>query len=97
MTTKPPTYTVSISPQALRQLDQARAYIHAQGAPLAAQRMATRFVAAIETLEQHPHRGRRVSHDIHELVIVQPYVIRYRIQADAVKVMRIRHAARRPR
>ena len=96
MTTKPPTYTVSISPQALRQLDEARAYIQAQGAPLSAQRMAARFVAAIETLEQHPHRWRCVSHDTHELVIVQPYVIRYRIRACAVKIMRIRHAAQRP-
>jgi len=60
MNTKLPTYVVSISPQALHQLDEARAYIHAQGAPLAAQRMAARFLAAIETLEQHPQRGRRV-------------------------------------
>ncbi len=97
MTTKPATYVVSISPQALQQLDDARAYIHAQGAPLAAQRMAARFATAIETLEQHPYRGRRVSRDIHELLIVQPYVIRYRIRPGAVEVMRIRHAAPRPR
>ena len=96
MNTKPPAYVVLVSPRALRQLDEARAYIHAQGAPLAAQRMAARFLTAIETLEQHPQRGRRISRDIHELLIVRPYVIRYRIRPGAVEVMRIRHAAQRP-
>ena len=96
MTTKPPTYTVTISALALHQLDEACAYIHEQGAPLAAQRMAARFLAAIETLEQHPQRERRVSRDIHELLMVRSYLIRYRIQPGAVEVVRIRHAAQRP-
>ena len=96
MTTKPQIYTVTVSALALHQLEDACAYIHAQGAPLAAQRMAARFVAAIETLERHPERGRRVAHGVHELLIVQPYLIRYRIRANLVEVVRIRHAAQRP-
>ena len=96
MTTKPPPYTVTVSALALHQLDEACAYIHAQGAPLAAQRMAARFLAAIETLEQHPQRGRRGAHGLYELLIVRPYVIRYRIRPGMVDVVRIRHAAQRP-
>jgi plasmid stabilization system protein ParE len=68
----------------------------ARRSPLAAQSMATRLLTAIETLEQHPQRGRRVSHDLYELVTVRPYVIRYRIRPNTVEVVRIRHAAQRP-
>ena len=96
MTTKPSTYTVTVSALALQQLDEACLYIHEQGAPLAAQRMAARFLAAIETLERHPQRGRHVSRDLYELLTVRPHVIRYRIRPGVVEVVRIRHAARRP-
>ena len=96
MTTKPIAYTVTISALALSQLDEACAYIHDQGAPIAARRMAARFLTAIEALERHPYRARRVSHQIYELLTVRPYVIRYRIRAETVEVVRIRHAARRP-
>jgi toxin ParE1/3/4 len=96
MTTKPRTYTVTVSALALHQLDEACAYIHEQGAPLAAQRMAARFLAVIETLEQHPERGRLVSRGLYELLVVRPYVIRYRIRSSVVEVVRIRHAAQRP-
>lgn len=79
-------YSVTVSALALRQLGEACAYIHDQGAPLAAQRMAARFIAAIETLERQPFRGRPVSRGLYELVTVRPYVIRYRIRGDAVEV-----------
>lgn len=96
MTAKHQTYTVTVSALALRQLDEACAYIHGQGAPLAAQRMAVRLLAVIETLERHPQRGRPVSRGIYELLTVRPYVIRYRIRLGSVEVVRIRHAAQRP-
>ena len=54
MTTKPQIYAVTVSAQALNQLKEACNYIHSQGAPLAAQRMAARFEATIETLERLP-------------------------------------------
>jgi plasmid stabilization system protein ParE len=72
MTPKPQTYTVTVSALALHQLDEACAYIHGQGAPLAAQRMAARLLSAIETLERHPQRGRPVSRGIYELLTVRP-------------------------
>lgn len=96
MTTKSPVYVVSVSALALHQLDDACAYIHAQGAPLAAQRMAARFLAAIETLERHPFRGRPVIGGLYELIVVRPYLIRYRIRADTVEIVRIKHGAQRP-
>ncbi|WP_184718124.1 type II toxin-antitoxin system RelE/ParE family toxin [Caulobacter sp.] len=96
MTSKPTVYTVTVSALALHQLDEACAYIHAQGSPLAAQRLATRFLEAIETLESHPQRGRSAPGGLHELVVVQPYVIRYRVRANTVEVVRIRHTAQRP-
>lgn len=58
--------------------------------------MATRFHTAIESLEHHPKRGRPVSRGLYELLVVKPYLIRYRIGADSVEVIRIRHAAQRP-
>lgn len=96
MTTKPKTYAVTASALALSQLEDACAYIHAQGAPLAAQRMAARFVSAIETLERHPYRGRSISGGLYELLTVRPYVIRYRVKAGEVEIVRIKHAAQRP-
>jgi plasmid stabilization system protein ParE len=96
MTTKPQTYTVTVSALALQQLAEACDYIHEQGAPLAAQRMAARLHAAIEVLERHPQRGRPVARGIYELLTVRPYVIRYRIRSSLVEVVRIRHTAQRP-
>lgn len=96
MTTEPKLYKVTLSAQALRQLEEACAYIHSEGAPLAAQRMAARLLAAIDTLERYPERGRPVRHGVYELLTVRPYVIRYRIRAPMVEVVRIRHAAQRP-
>jgi len=96
MITKPETYTVTVSELALHQLDAACAYIHAQGAPLAAQRMATRFLSAIETLERHPFRGRAISKGLYEFVVVRPYLIRYRIKGIVVEIVRIKHGAQRP-
>jgi plasmid stabilization system protein ParE len=72
MAANPGKYSVSVSALALRQLDEACAYIHDQGAPLAAQRMAARFIAAIETLERQPFRGRPVDRGLYELVTVRP-------------------------
>lgn len=96
LNTKPAAYTVTISALALHQLEEACAYIHAKGSPFAAQRMAARFVEAIETLESYPRRGRSVAGGLFELLVVRPYLIRYRIRADMVEVVNLRHAAQRP-
>ena len=69
-----------------------REYI-GQFSPLAAQRMAVRLRGAVESLADHPERGRRATATLRELVVVPPYVIRYYFGDEVVRVVRIRHAA----
>jgi plasmid stabilization system protein ParE len=80
--------------RARRELEAIQAYITAVK-PLAAQRLAARLVAAAESLRELPDRYRTASRD-HELVVVRPYVTRYRVTAEAVVILRVRHGARRP-
>jgi plasmid stabilization system protein ParE len=72
-----------------------RSYI-AQFSPLAAQRFSLKLVAAAEDLAENPDRGRSVGNGRRELALIRPYLIRYRVEADDVFILRIRHAARRP-
>lgn len=43
-----------------------------------------------------PLAHRRIGANLYEITTVWPYIIRYRIQGDAVRVVRVRHGARRP-
>ncbi|MBS0362916.1 MAG: type II toxin-antitoxin system RelE/ParE family toxin [Proteobacteria bacterium] len=81
--------------RARRDLESIRAYI-GQFAPLAAQRFALKLVAAVESLAQQPERGRQRHRQVRELVIIRPYIVRYRLEDGRVVVLRIRHGARRP-
>ncbi len=83
------------SDTALDDLDSIEAYI-ADAAPIAASRLAGRLVAAARSLAVHADRGRPVGGDLRELVVVSPYVIRYFIEPETVRIVRIRHAARKP-
>ena len=85
--------TVVWSELARRDLQGIRAYI-GLFKPLAAQRFAARLVSAVEGLAEHPDRGRPVG-SLRELAVISPYVIRYRVTADAVEIVRIKHAAQR--
>jgi toxin ParE1/3/4 len=80
---------------AIADLERIGAYIEAFS-PLAAQRMAAKLVSAALSLEQAPERGRPISGDRRELAIIPPYLIRYRIYGDIVRVLELRHGARRP-
>ena len=80
---------------ALANLKAEAAYI-ARDSPAAASRVVA-VIAAAERLQQHPAMGRpgRVP-GTRELVIAgTPYIIPYRIRADAIEVLRVFHAARR--
>ena len=81
--------------QARGNLAAIRGYI-AEFSPLAAQRFALKLVAAAEDLSRNPDRGRPVGRHHRELAIIRPYLIRYRVADDAVFILRIRHAARKP-
>ncbi|MDR3435493.1 type II toxin-antitoxin system RelE/ParE family toxin [Telmatospirillum sp.] len=57
--------------------------------------MATTLIATAQSLEQFAERGRTIKGGRRELVAVWPYVIRYRIEAQTVMILRVRHGARR--
>ena len=57
--------------------------------------MAQRLRLAAISLAEHPERGRQVGR-FRELAIVPPYLIRYRVTAGGVQIIRIKHGAQRP-
>jgi plasmid stabilization system protein ParE len=80
--------------EAERELEAIRTYIGAFN-PLAAQRMSLRLIAAADSLGDLSARH-SVAGPAREMVAVRPYVIRYRVAADCVIILRVRHGARRP-
>ncbi|WP_293676774.1 type II toxin-antitoxin system RelE/ParE family toxin [uncultured Phenylobacterium sp.] len=90
--TKPPVLHIEWSPRSRRDLEAIRAYV-SQHAPMAAVRLASTLVATAESLATEPRRGRSAGGQVRELVIVRPYLIRYRVTADAVQIIRIKHGA----
>ena len=84
------------SPAALREIAQIYAYI-AQSNPRAAETIARALLAAGDSLASFPNRGRSVPGTaLREWPLVYPYIIRYRLAADHVRILRVRHGARRP-
>jgi toxin ParE1/3/4 len=77
-------------------LREIRAFV-AQDKPEAAERLATRIVAMVEALRNHPRLG-RVGADpgIRELVIGStPYIILYNVEGQRIIISTIWHAAQR--
>ena len=65
--------------------------------PRAADRLYSELISLGNSLALFPHRGRPVPGTTQrELVAAYPYVIRYRVEGRMVRVLRVRHAARRP-
>jgi toxin ParE1/3/4 len=90
------------SVRARRRLQEIRAYV-AQDEPDAAERLATRIVALVELLKEHPYLGRAGGEPgVRELVVGgTPYLIFYRVRAKRVTILTIWHGAqlrqRRPK
>lgn len=84
------------SPLALARLQEIRAYV-ALDKPDAAERLATRIVAVVEALRNHPHLGRAGTEPgIRELIIGgTPYVVFYRVRGQRVIISTIWHGAQR--
>ena len=82
------------SPLARARLQEIRAYV-AQDKPEAAARLATRIVAVVEALRNHPYLGRASSEpEIRELVIGgTPYIVLYRVRGRRVTISTIWHGA----
>lgn len=87
---------VRYSPLALRQLDQIFSYI-AQDSPKGARRMVERITSVADLLGDQPRMGRATSNrDLHvQPISGTPYIIYYRILRDDVRIVRVRHGARR--
>lgn len=75
-------------------LQEIRAYV-ARNKPEAAMKLATRIVAVVEALSEHPYLGRAGAEPgVRELVIGgTPYVVLYRIQARRVVISTVWHGA----
>lgn len=83
-------------PVALANRRSQLAYV-AERNPWAAIDMGDIIEAAVQRLTEHPHIGRLGRHKgTRELAIVgTPYVIAYRIEPDAVVILRLLHGAQR--
>jgi toxin ParE1/3/4 len=90
----PATVEIVWSPLALARLQEIRAYV-ALDNPAAAERLATRIVAVVEVLRNHPHLGRTGTEPgIRELIIGgTPYSILYRVRGQSITISTIWHAA----
>jgi len=77
-------------------LREIHAYV-AKDKPEAAERLAIRIVAMVETLRSHPYLGRvGAEPGIRELVIGRtPYIVLYRVQGRRVVISTIWHGAQR--
>jgi plasmid stabilization system protein ParE len=62
----------------------------------ASRRLALRLVDLTESLGVLTDRGRLVRPNVRELTNVSPYIVRYVVLPDEVRIMWIRHSARRP-
>ena len=84
------------SPLARSRLQEIRAYV-ARDKPDAAERLATRIVAVVEVLRDHPRLGRAGAEPgVRELVIGgAPYIVVYRVQRNRVTINTIWHGAQR--
>jgi toxin ParE1/3/4 len=85
-----------VSPEAIADLDRLRAFL-ADKNPAAAQRAVAAFVAAIQSLDTSPDRGRPTGvPDVREIIVPfgrSAYVLRYSHlpDADDVLILRIWH------
>jgi toxin ParE1/3/4 len=58
--------------------------------------MVREILAAGDSLVNFPYRGRSVPGTaLRETTLAYPYIIRYRIAGDHVRILRVRHGARR--
>ncbi len=84
------------SPSALREVYRVFDYLMDFN-PRAAGEVFNNLIETGDGLANFPHRGRLVrKSDMREVMTSYPYIIRYRVTRDAVRILRVRHTARRP-
>ncbi|MGN6820144.1 MAG: type II toxin-antitoxin system RelE/ParE family toxin [Sphingomonas sp.] len=79
--------------EAIGHLEAIVAYIAAFN-PAAAIRLGERLREVADSLAEFPDRGRKAPDGNREMTIVWPYVLRYRVEAERVIILRVRHGAR---
>jgi len=62
--------------------------------PAAAERLGRRLIELAESLAEFPDRGRDAGDGKREMTTVWPYILRYRVEAERVIILRLRHGAR---
>ena len=88
-------FTVTWSDRAIVELGEIVEYIEAFN-PSAADKLAKRLLAVADSLANFPDRGRPSPFGSREMTNVPPYVMRYRVHADVVEIVHVRHGRRRP-
>jgi len=56
--------------------------------------LAGRLIGLADSLAEFSERGRNAGGGRREMTVVWPYVLRYRVEDEAVFILRIRHGAR---
>ena len=84
------------SPAATRQLAAVGRYLEAEAGPATAYRVRNDLRGAAARQSDFPYIGRATSGATRVLVSVAPYLIRYRVTADHVLIVGVRHGAQRP-
>jgi toxin ParE1/3/4 len=82
--------------KALRNLDAEASFISTDD-PIAARRVVSRVLAAVELLAEQPGLGRpgRVPGTRELIVPKTRYIVPYRVRGDTVEILRVFHASRR--
>lgn len=62
----------------------------------AAIRLNSRLVEAAAGLAELPDRGRPWRGSVRDLLVIRPYIIRYVVTDDEVRILKIRHGSQRP-
>jgi addiction module RelE/StbE family toxin len=79
--------------EAVGNLEAIVSYISAFN-PEAARGLAVRLIEVADSLAEFSERGRDAGEGRREMTIVRPYILRYRVEGDAVFILRVRHGAR---
>lgn len=88
---------VRYTPRALAELDAILDFV-VERSPSGGGRVQHRIRTLIELLADFPEAGQRTSVErLRRLVVTPfPYVVFYRVNADAIVIVSVRHTARRP-